>query len=62
MYNLEKKLRRISCVRLPTTSKWSSGKDNRLCHLPGVVQVVQKLFCDLKIVEFKLYKLEEKIR
>ncbi len=24
---VEKILRRISCVRLPTTSEWSSGKD-----------------------------------
>ena len=26
----EKRLRWISCGRLPTTIKWSSGKDNRL--------------------------------
>jgi hypothetical protein len=30
----EKRLRWISCGRLPTTSKWSSGKDYRLSNVP----------------------------
>ena len=27
------KIRWINCVRLPITSKWSSGKDYTLCHV-----------------------------
>ena len=32
------------------TSEWSSGKDNKLCHVPDVLQVLQKPFCDLECV------------
>jgi hypothetical protein len=38
----------------------SSGKVDRLCNVPAVVQVLQKPFCDLKVVEWLLIQVREK--